>query len=83
MRPNKVHGLTDAERARRCIGKQRWADEMAARAGAIYAIETFRKADKLWVYRCPHCYGWHLTRTRQVGQEPVRLQTDKGETSCC
>lgn len=62
MRPTRVSGLTDADRARQCTGKHRWPDELSARAAALHAIETYRNASALWVYHCPHCRGWHLTR---------------------
>lgn len=74
MRPRRVHGLTDQERKRRCTGKHRWSDELSARAGAIYALETYQGAKKLWTYKCPHCAGWHLTRRWQPNQKPVRLE---------
>lgn len=70
MRPNKVNGLTEEERMRRCAGKRRWSDELSACAGALAAVER-RQVDKLWVYQCPHCRGWHLTRNRQVGKLPA------------
>lgn len=70
--PNKINGLTPAEWERRCTGKHRWPDEFTARAGAAHAIKAFGKVSALYVYRCPHCRGWHLTRTKQYGQEPVR-----------
>lgn len=75
MKPNKVNGLTDAERTRRCEGKQRWCDELTATAGAIHAVERYRKADKLWTYRCPHCKGWHLTHKPQTGRDPAAVSS--------
>ena len=74
MRPTRVNGLTDHQRTRRCTGKHRWSDEMSARAGAMHSIEQYGQVEKLWVYRCPHCSGWHLTKIRQAGQEPVTLK---------
>lgn len=73
MRPRKVNGLTDDQRARRCDNKHRWADELAAIAGAIHAFEKYHnsKGESLWVYRCPLCKGWHLTKKPQRGQSPV------------
>lgn len=70
MRPNKVNGLTQAERMRRCTGKRRWSDELSACAGALDAVERHRE-ERLWVYQCPHCRGWHLTRSPQRGKEPA------------
>lgn len=48
-----------------CQNKVRYSDELAARTGALTAIERFHNTDALYVYRCPECSGWHLTRTRQ------------------
>lgn len=48
-----------------CKMKDRFTDEPQARAGALIAIENPRreseKVDRLWVYRCKHCFGWHMT----------------------
>lgn len=46
---------------RRCSSKQRSVSEVEARANALLSIETRRDTDRLWVYRCTHCFGWHLT----------------------
>jgi len=48
----------------RCADKRRMVDEAAARAMALVAIEERkgeRRTDRLWVYRCNRCDGWHLT----------------------
>lgn len=79
MRPNKVNGLTEAEHQRRCVGKHRWSDELSANAGAIFAIESFANADKLWTYHCPMCKGWHLTRNPQQGKEPAAVMENDHE----
>lgn len=73
MQPNKVNGLTEAERVRRCTGKRRWSDQLAATAGAIHALEQFPNQPPLYTYRCPYCAGWHLTKRRQPDQEGVTL----------
>ena len=48
-----------------CKMKSRFTDEPQARAAALVAIETPRTNGKpvqrLWVYRCNHCSGWHMT----------------------
>lgn len=46
-----------------CKSKRRHPDELTARAAGMRAIEDRRDTGKLYVYRCPHCHGWHLTRT--------------------
>lgn len=51
--------------------ERRWPDEMSARAGALFAIETYKRESKLYVYRCPTCRGWHLTKFKQDNSEPV------------
>lgn len=48
-----------------CANKIRYADEFPARVAAMESINRHGTTDKLWVYRCPHCSGWHLTRSRQ------------------
>ena len=53
-----------------CINKMRFADEFAARAHAMRVLTGHRSRANLWVYRCPECNGWHLTKrdrgTRQL-----------------
>jgi len=48
-----------------CKMKARFTDEPQARAGALIAIENPRhpkeRVSRLWVYRCPHCFGWHMS----------------------
>ena len=50
---------------RACKQKSRFTDEPQARAAALHAIENPRDPrkpiDRLWVYRCKHCFGWHMT----------------------
>lgn len=45
-----------------CSSKHRHADEATARSAAMTAIELYKKVDRLHVYKCPVCHGWHLTR---------------------
>jgi len=76
MQPNKSHGRTHEEIERMCLGKHRWADELAARAGALQSLERRPEdAKKLYTYRCPVCHGFHLTRSKQPGQKPVTLDS--------
>lgn len=49
-----------------CKQKSRFTDEPQARAAALVALEHPRPYEKqpktvLWVYRCKHCSGWHMT----------------------
>jgi hypothetical protein len=45
-----------------CSNKTRYADEYAARAGWIHAMEEDPEIGQLYFYRCDHCRGYHLTR---------------------
>jgi hypothetical protein len=45
-----------------CRRKKRHPDEFTARAAAMSAIEQHDNAKVLYIYRCPECRGWHLTR---------------------
>jgi hypothetical protein len=50
-----------------CQRKLRWSDEFAARAAAMHRLEQpDQPLDRLWIYRCPMCAGWHLTSKRQA-----------------
>lgn len=76
MQPNKSHGRTQDEIDRMCRGKHRWADELAARAGAMQSLERRpTEISRLYTYRCPVCCGYHLTRVKQRGQQPVTLDS--------
>lgn len=48
-----------------CKNKVRYSDEFAARAGSMVSIELHGNVDELYVYKCRHCNGWHLTKQRQ------------------
>lgn len=48
-----------------CANKTRHPDEITARAIAMHAIQTHGNTRQLFVYRCPQCSGWHLTRCHQ------------------
>lgn len=81
MRPHKTNGLTDAERDRRCTGKRRWPDQLSVMAGAVSSLEKTYRPEGLYYYRCPYCKGWHLTKSKQSGQEPVTLEKFKQENN--
>jgi hypothetical protein len=59
--PTRQHGMTRAQREKRCATKQRYADEGAAKAWG--ATRQERTGTPLWVYRCSECRGYHLTRS--------------------
>lgn len=44
-----------------CMGKKRYPDEMTARATGEICLQMKELAG-LYVYKCPHCRGYHLTR---------------------
>lgn len=75
MKPNKNHGYTRDELDRMCQGKHRWPDELAARAGGLQSLERRPETLRLYTYHCPACRGYHLTRCKQKGQEPIRLES--------
>jgi hypothetical protein len=59
------------QRERSCSDKVRLADEGAARAVAMTALQsgTFRGA-KAWVYPCRYCRGFHITSKYGAGNLP-------------
>lgn len=48
--------------AHACAHKCRHGTEAAARKAAQRAIRENQNAERLWVYACAKCRGWHLTR---------------------
>lgn len=72
--PSRSHGFTVAQLEKMCRRKIRWANEFTAVAFALGWLE--RQPEKIkyvWTYRCPHCKGWHLTKSRQRNKEPITL----------
>lgn len=49
----------------RCKAKRRYSDQAGARAAAMVAIHEIKNRDRLWVYKCTHCFGWHLTHKNE------------------
>lgn len=45
----------------RCQNKRRFIDEVSAKAIGMVQLEECFNGVRLWVYRCTHCDGWHLT----------------------
>jgi hypothetical protein len=45
-----------------CCGERRFSDEPEARAAAMVSLEERPGQERLFVYLCQHCDGWHLTR---------------------
>lgn len=62
-----------------CQAKRRYSDELGARASASVICERTSK-DKLGVYFCRFCRGWHvtsLTTTRGWRVTPDELFVEK------
>jgi hypothetical protein len=49
----------------RCKAKPRYTDELQARAAATVRLDEKPQLVRLWIYRCKHCFGWHLTSKSQ------------------
>jgi hypothetical protein len=45
-----------------CRNKNRYPDECTARAAGMRSIEIHKNAKRLYVYPCPECRGYHLTK---------------------
>lgn len=81
--PKGFNGYRDRGKPRRyrtdktCQAKRRYTSEVEARAGAVVDMRERANRHRLWVYRCPHCSGWHLTHKEQgrrwevIGENPV------------
>lgn len=56
---------------RNCEKKVPYSSELNARINAQAVINSTQPGRKnrtprrMWVYRCPHCSGWHMTQSRQ------------------
>lgn len=63
--PNKQYGKTADQWDRMCTSKQRYSDEYSARGSAQYSLRQSQDQNftRLWVYRCPGCRGWHMTKS--------------------
>lgn len=63
-----------------CRSKNRYPDELAARAAGMVAIQRFGEQRTLYVYKCRECRGWHLTKrdhgslARVTGDNPVHVK---------
>ncbi len=80
--PNRNHGKTQTQWERMCLNKTRYTDEYTARAGAfhLFTFDETRKLrsgpvpQKLWVYKCANCRGWHMTKSQVRGSVPVTAE---------
>lgn len=58
--PSRTSGIANVRRVSQCTSKNRYSDELAARA--MGQRQALRQGIQLWVYHCNLCNGWHLTR---------------------
>ena len=49
-----------------CTNKIRYPDAITARAAGQYYGDCFNHA--LYLYQCPYCKGWHLTKKKPNGE---------------
>jgi hypothetical protein len=55
-----------------CEAKRRYSNDTQARAAAMISLERHDEGvSALWVYKCPECFGWHLTR--QKGRDRFKV----------
>jgi hypothetical protein len=65
---------------RTCKSKRRYSDEPEARAAGMVSLAERPGQERLFVYLCPHCDGWHLTKSSQgrramvTADNPVPVQ---------
>ena len=59
----------------RCLGKVRYSDELGARATASVLCTSFGR-DELFVYKCPHCIGWHATKKQAGNFQKAKVTPD-------
>jgi hypothetical protein len=70
-----------------CPRKVRYATEIAARMGAQATITSLdpavrkRGLERLWVYQCPVCSGWHLTRNESREGNPAVTKRELSESA--
>jgi len=60
---NKNAKKSYEKRVDACKRKHRHPDEYTARAAAMNSIQKHQNIDTLYVYNCPVCSGWHLTKS--------------------
>lgn len=68
--PSRFRGRPVAQIERMCAGKARYPDELTARAAGQHYQQRMR-TKPLYIYRCPHCGGHHLTRREHGERQSV------------
>lgn len=56
-----------------CSGKRRFSDEVEARAAGMVSLREWPGQARLFIYPCPHCHGWHLTKSNNGVSRMVTL----------
>lgn len=70
-----------------CRRKRRFDTRIKAEVNALGAMNTRAKGKRIFVYQCPVCHGWHLTRSphrypeSQLWPTKPALQAPPPETS--
>lgn len=60
--PSRSHGQRVEVWHKMCLSKRRFPDEYVARAAIQSGMQNGSiSTDKLYVYQCPSCRGWHMT----------------------
>lgn len=67
--PSRRNGLLVERIYASCERKQRYPDELTARAAGRMFSE--KEGYPLWLYPCRVCRGWHLTKLPQKGRHYV------------
>jgi hypothetical protein len=63
--PSRYRGRPVAQLQRMCFRKHRYPDELTARA-AGHSYMTQYATSPLYVYKCPECAGYHVTRAKHA-----------------
>jgi hypothetical protein len=63
--PLRRNGREVAATERMCASKSRYPDELTARAAGQHYREH-NETKPLFVYRCPNCRGYHLTKAEHA-----------------
>jgi hypothetical protein len=65
--PLRRSGMLVSAILRGCEGKRRYPDEYVARG--VGQILQAQNGDKLYIYHCKICRGWHLTKVKQRNEK--------------
>lgn len=68
--PSRFRGRDVAQIERMCASKTRYPDELTARAAGQHYRERMTTKN-LYVYKCPHCAGHHLTHVPHSASKNV------------